>query len=164
MLTIILVLGRGGAGPKNPTLLAPVDCTYLAPPTTQVINYQRDWISWYHCRRINHLVGPTQYALQDAGAPLASPRSRHRRHRRGGGRRTSLPSRLKGLRSVVNPKFHVPISAWLPRQVRDKPLTSPLAQIGKLRRLPRNFGEVGVMEFGLKGRHGFVANVTGKSA
>jgi len=43
----------------------------------------------------------------------------------------------------------------LPRDVRDEPVTSPLAQI-PLRRLPRNFpargsfGEVGVMEFGLK--------------
>ena len=43
----------------------------------------------------------------------------------------------------------------LPRDVHDKPATSPLAQI-PLRRFPRNFsprtgkfGEVGVMEFGL---------------
>ena len=42
----------------------------------------------------------------------------------------------------------------LPRDVRDKPVTSPLAQI-PLRRLPRNFPGrgsfegVGVMEFGL---------------
>ena len=39
----------------------------------------------------------------------------------------------------------------LPRDVRDKPVTSRLVQI-PLRRLPRNFpvGEVGVMESGLK--------------
>jgi len=61
----------------------------------------------------------------------------------------------------------------LPRDVRDKLETSPLAQI-LLRRLPRNFlvresfGEVGVTEFGLKGtsrvRRGLVADVTGKTA
>ena len=38
----------------------------------------------------------------------------------------------------------------LPRDVLDKPVPSPLAQIPS-RRLPRNFPEeVGVMEFGLK--------------
>ena len=36
----------------------------------------------------------------------------------------------------------------LPRDVRDNPVTSPLAQI-PLRRLFQSFGEVGVMEFGL---------------
>jgi len=49
----------------------------------------------------------------------------------------------------------MPPFLWRPRQVRDKPVTSPLAQIS-LRRLPRNFpvrgsfGEVGVLEFRLK--------------
>ena len=54
---------------------------------------------------------------------------------------------------LVMAKFHY---ADFLRDVRDKPVTSPLAQI-PLRRLPRNFpvwwsfGEVSIMEFGLKG-------------
>jgi len=52
--------------------------------------------------------------------------------------------------ALLKPKFHYsnfPVT----RDVRDKHVTSPLAQI-PLRRLPRgSFGEVGVMESGLKG-------------
>jgi len=69
-------------------------------------------------------------------------------------------------------KAQIPLCR-LPRDVRDKPVTSPLARI-LLRRLPRkfpvrgSFGEVGVMECGLKGTsrvcRGLVADVTGKSA
>jgi len=70
-------------------------------------------------------------------------------------------------------KAQIPLCR-LPCDVRDKPVTSPLAEI-HLRRLPRNFpvrggfGEVGVMEFGLgdvtglsrtcRGRHGEVGIV-----
>jgi len=73
---------------------------------------------------------------------------------------------------IARAKAQIPLSR-LPRDVRDKSVTSPLAQI-PLRRLPRNFpergsfGEVGVMEFGLKGTsricRGLVVDVTGKSA
>jgi len=38
----------------------------------------------------------------------------------------------------LSPNSTMPTSPWRPRQVRDKPVTSPLAQI-PLRRLPRNF-------------------------
>ena len=46
-------------------------------------------------------------------------------------------------------KAQIPLCR-LPRDVRDKPVTSPLAQI-PLRRLPRRGrrGEVGIVEFGL---------------
>jgi len=52
----------------------------------------------------------------------------------------------------LRPHSTMPTSPWRPRQIRDKPVTSPLAQIPLL---PSNFpvwgsfGEVGVMEFGL---------------
>jgi len=65
-------------------------------------------------------------------------------------------------------KAQIPL-CQLPRHVCDKPVMSPLAQI-PLRQLPRpgSFGEVDVMEFGLKGTsqvcHRLVADVTGKSA
>ena len=63
-------------------------------------------------------------------------------------------------------KVQIPLCR-LPRDVREKPVTSPLAQI-PLCPFPEisPSGEVGVMEFGLKGTsrvsRGLVADVTGK--
>ena len=76
--------------------------------------------------------------------------------------------RMKRRPTAWWPNSTMPTSPWRPRQVRDKPVTSPLAQI-PLRRLPRNIlgrrngiwakgtsrvcrgrhREVGIVEFGL---------------
>jgi len=58
-------------------------------------------------------------------------------------------------RHVLWPNSTMPTFPWRPRQTRDAPFSQ--------NRLPRSFGEVGVMEFGLKGTsqpHRFVADVT----
>ena len=71
-------------------------------------------------------------------------------------------------------KVQIPLSR-LPRDVRDKPVTSSLAQIPLRHTFPPwHYAETSIdgevsgnsvsWNLGKKGRHGFVADVTGKSA